>query len=114
MSLPGQSAFNRTVIDRFQDAHIERYGIGRVVSAFQISLVFCNQVCVQLVKQDLLVIYKAAETSECHRVGFRCAYLSQAFQSGYLLANIVVKRLPLFVSLKMQDYIIRHKYAGLG
>ena len=34
MPLFGQSVFSGTVINRFQDTHIERDGIGRVASAF--------------------------------------------------------------------------------
>ena len=114
MPLPCQTIFHRTVIDRFQNAHIERYGIWRVPSAPQISLVFRYQVGVKLVKQDLIVIHKTVETSQCRCIGFRCAYLSQAFQSCYLLADVGIERLLLPVVLKAHNYIIRHKRTRLG
>ena len=61
-----------------------------------------------------LTLHKATETSEGGCIGFRGAYLSQAFQSRYLLADVSVKRLFLPVVMKVYDYIIRYKYAGLG
>ena len=71
MPLLGQSVFHRTVINRFLDTHIKGYGIGRISPAFQISLVLSKQICIKLVKQDLLVIHKTAETPESGSVGFR-------------------------------------------
>nr|WP_260395520.1 hypothetical protein [Phocaeicola sartorii] len=47
-------------------------------------------------------------------IGFRGAYLPQAFQSCYLLADASVKRQILLVFMKEYDYIIRYKCAGLG
>ena len=92
MPLLGQSVFHRTVINRFQDTHIKGYGIGRISPAFQINLVLSKQICIKLVKQDLLVIHKTAETPESGSVGFRSTYLPQAFQPCYLLADVSVER----------------------
>ena len=114
MPLLRQSIFHRTVIDGFQNTHIEGYGIGRISPTFQISLVFRKQIRIKLVKQDITVIHKTAETSESGCISFRGTYLPQAFQSRYLLSDVSIKRQFLPVVMKAHDYIIRNKCAGLG
>ena len=113
MSLLGQSIFHRTVIDGFQNTHIEGYGVGRISPAFQISLVLRKQIRIKLVKQDLLVIHKTVETSKGSCISFRGAYFPQAFQSRYLPGDVSVERQFLPVFMKAYDYIIRYKYARL-
>ena len=85
-----------------------------MLTVFQISLVFHEQVRAKFAKQYIATFHKTAETFERGCIGFRGPYLSQTFQPYYLLPDIVVKRRFLSAVMETYDDIIRCKRTGLA